>query len=136
MSFKDLLRQLDTLNLPIGHYAIFGSGPMAVRGLRESHDIDLLVSKALFEEFSQKPGWTAKTADCKAEKIVNGDIEMINEWKPGNWDTETLIREAELIDGVPYVRLEEVMKWKAIYGRQKDLDDIALLEEYLKKTSC
>lgn len=40
-----------------------------------------------------------------------------------------LIDTAETIDGLPFVRLEHVRARKAAMGREKDLDDIALIEE-------
>jgi len=32
------IEELEALKLPIGEYAIFGSGPLAVRRIRESQD--------------------------------------------------------------------------------------------------
>ncbi len=45
-----LLTELKTLNLPLGHFAIFGSAPLAIRGLRDSHDLDIIVSDELYED--------------------------------------------------------------------------------------
>lgn len=118
--------------MPAGHFAIFGSGPMAVRGLRQSPDADLIVSKALFDSFARQPDWTSKTALCGAEVLYCGNVEMINAWRPGDWDADRLIAEAEMIDGLPFVHLSEVVKWKELYGREKDLKDIELIKEYLK----
>lgn len=42
---KTLFQNLRNLNLPLGEYAIFGSGPMGVRNLREMHDIELLLPR-------------------------------------------------------------------------------------------
>jgi len=36
--FKQLLKELKKLNLPINEYAIYGSGPMAIRKLRDVSD--------------------------------------------------------------------------------------------------
>lgn len=45
MKFEQLLEKLKRLNLPSEQYAIFGSGPMAVRDLKEANDIDLIVTQ-------------------------------------------------------------------------------------------
>ena len=42
--------ELKKLNLPIGTYAIFSSGPLAVRNLRENNDLDIIVTKLFFED--------------------------------------------------------------------------------------
>lgn len=48
-------------------------------------------------------------------------------------DPQYLIDNAEIINGVPFVKLEEVIKWKKAFGRPKDLEDIKRIEEFLKK---
>ena len=44
MNYLDELKQF---NLTEGKYVIFGSGPLAIRGLWENHDIDILVTEDL-----------------------------------------------------------------------------------------
>ena len=39
---------------------------------------------------------------------------------------EELIRNAEVIDGVPFIRLNELIKFKNALGRDKDKKDIEL----------
>jgi hypothetical protein len=39
-----LLYEAHGLGLRAGQYAIFGSGPMGVRGLREIHDVDVIAA--------------------------------------------------------------------------------------------
>lgn len=48
---KDLFENFRKLNLPLGKYAIFGSGPMAIRGLRKSADIDLVVADSFLKSW-------------------------------------------------------------------------------------
>ncbi len=44
------LEQLEKLNLPKGQWAIFGSGPLVIRGLlAENNDIDIIVKSDVFE---------------------------------------------------------------------------------------
>ena len=45
MSGKDLFQKVKELNLPKGKYALFGSAPMGLRGIRECHDIDIIAKK-------------------------------------------------------------------------------------------
>ncbi len=47
---NDLFGELRTLGLPTRDYAVFGSGPLAVRGLiREIRDLDLVARGAAWE---------------------------------------------------------------------------------------
>jgi len=41
------LNELKELNLPKESFAVFGSGPMAVRDMREINDLDLIVKSDL-----------------------------------------------------------------------------------------
>ncbi len=131
---KDLFEKFKELNLPIGEYAIFGSGPMAARGLKQSNDIDAIVTDRIFNEYKNKPEWKLKEiGDWGVELISCGEIEMLNGWGPGKWDTQKIISEAEIINGLAFVKLGEVLKWKKMMVREKDKKDIELIEEYLNK---
>ena len=54
-----------------------------------------------------------------------------DKWGSGEWSVQELIRGAEIIDGLPFVRIEEVLKWKRLNGREKDLKDAELIGRYL-----
>jgi len=131
--FKKLTDEIRELSLPKGSFAIFGSGPMAIRGLKEPNDIDLIVTKDVYELLKNKHGWDEKIYN-ESEKhyLRKGRIEAWNMWGPGNWDIPRLIETAELIDGLPYVTLDNVLAWKRRNGRPKDAADIEKIEKYLK----
>ncbi|MCL4391964.1 hypothetical protein M1413_01400 [Patescibacteria group bacterium] len=128
----ELFEKVKELGLPSGSYAIFGSGPMAVRGLRECRDIDLVVTDELFEEYKSASGWELKDAGGK-EMLAKDGIEMAADWGPGEWDVEQLIEDADIIENLPFVRLAEVLRWKKLLKREKDLKDIEIIEDYFKK---
>lgn len=128
---NDLFTKVKNLELPVGKYAIFGSGPMVVRGLREGKDVDIIVTEDVFEDYKTRPGWQVKKFDYDTDYLDNGGVELWDEWGPGDWDINKLIRKAEIVDGLPFVELEEVLKWKEINGRQKDLEDVKLIKDYL-----
>lgn len=48
------LSKLKKLNLSPNQYAIFGSGPMAVRGIRKIKDLDVVVKDEPYKELLEK----------------------------------------------------------------------------------
>jgi len=130
---QELLKRVKDLGIPLGEYAVFGSGPIGVRGLREMHDIDLIVSDNIFDEYLNKPGWRIKEIYGYRDWLKNDEleIEMGRDWHEG-WDVEKMIKEADMIDGLPFVQLDYLIKWKKFFGREKDLKDVELIENFLK----
>jgi hypothetical protein len=132
MGNKELFQKVKELNLPIGEYALFGSAPMGVRGLRECHDIDIIVTEKLWNDYKNKSEWKLmeiREDNNYFEGLRNDDIELWKDWWPG-WNVDKLIQEAEIIDGLPFVKLEEVIKWKRFRAREKDLKDVEIIEKF------
>jgi flavodoxin len=129
---QELFRKLKELNLQKEKYAIFGSGPIGIRGLREIRDLDVIITEDYFNELLNAGGWELKKEEF-CDYLEKNGIELYREWGPGEWDINKLIQEAETIDGLPFVKLEEVLKWKKLRGRDKDEKDIELIENYFKK---
>lgn len=131
---KQLFNNIKDLKLPIGEYAIFGSGPMGIRNLRNIHDIDLIVNQELFNQFKDNPEWETKDIyennDCFSGLINRKiKIEMFTKWYTG-WNTKKLIKTAEIINGLPFVRLNYVVQWKKQFASKKDLKDLKLIEKF------
>jgi hypothetical protein len=42
-----------------------------------------------------------------------------------------LVDTADIIEDIRFVKLEHVLNWKRMMGREKDLKDIGLIETYL-----
>ncbi len=106
---------------------------MAVAGLREANDIDMLVSSAVLRSL-RAAGWIQVDKGEK-DKPLTHDIFEAHE----NWDFSTysptlaqLLATADVVEGVPFASLAEVRKWKAAWGRPKDLRDVALIDAYLR----
>jgi len=125
MKYLDELREM---NLPSHRYAIYGSGPLAIRGIRENRDIDIVVDDALYEELIKK-----YPEDNNKKEIKYKNIEIFCSSKSLIDDPDKAIAQAEMIDGFKFIRLNELIKWKKKFGRPKDLKDIKLIKSYLKK---
>lgn len=119
--------ELKNINLPAGNFAVFGSGPMCVRGLRECRDLDVVVTEKVFNEYLRNSDWELKERNnSKYLKNKNFEIELWKDWVLGDYNIRELIKDSEVINGMPFVKLEYVLKWKKINNREKDLKDIKI----------
>lgn len=133
MNLSNLLSQLKSLNLPLGHYVINSSGVLAAHGIREANDLDIVVTPEFFKQLKR----TYPMNTRKGFEIIEiGDLEILG---PGSQFTsspeiatvEEQIQAADIIDGIPYCKLELLRKFKQKMGRDKDLRDIELIDNYL-----
>ena len=123
-----LFERLRALNLPVEEHAVFGSGPLAVRGLLSTvGDLDVLCRGSAWEIVSDL-GSVVMYGQDRTIDLGNG-LTFGTSWAYGDFDVPLLIDEAEVIDGIPFVRLDHVIEFKRIAGRPKDLLHIRLLEE-------
>ena len=67
-------------------------------------------------------------------RLEGGAIEVFGGWL--GWDIDLLIDGAEIIDGLPFARLEDVLAFKRFYGRPKDLEHVRLKERHLGGVSA
>ncbi|MBU4284949.1 hypothetical protein KKF60_00065 [Patescibacteria group bacterium] len=130
---QELFKKLKEFNLQKWKFAIFGSGPMGIIGIREIEDLDVIVAEDIFNDFSKRPDFELGKKESGIEYLEKNGIEFYKNWHPGDWDINKLIQEAEIIDDLPFVKLEEVLKWKKLYNREKDKKDIELIENYLSQ---
>lgn len=129
------------LNLPLGQYAITGSGALGIRNLREINDIDLIVTLELWKSLAATYGVT----DTNSVEKITFPKEAIEAFREGSFyaapkdeDAPTVaerIAKAEVIDGLPFESLEHVLYYKQKMGREKDLKDVQAIEEWLKSSS-
>lgn len=132
MEAEEVYERVRALDLPKGKYAVFGSAPMCVRRLRACNDVDIVVTEDVWNSFKNKDDWKFGRKPDGSEYLEKNGVELWKNWAPGEWDINRLIREADVIDDVPFVKLNDVAKWKRINGRKKDLNDVKIIEEYLK----
>ncbi len=132
----NIFDRVKKFNLPLGQYAVFGSALLEVWGIRPAADLDIIATPELYEKL-KKDGWAEKQAHG-FPMLIQGEANVTTlQDKPtdGDYfpDRFQLIKDAVNINGVPFVRVEEVLACKRSYNRPKDLKDIAALEEYLER---
>lgn len=133
MNFKTLLKNLTRLGFPKDQFVIVGSGPLGVRNLRESKDLDILVSDQFWNQIMQKYPIKNEYGIDKIE--VGKDIEILGEGSAFRdsdvASTNEIIETADVIDGIRYINLDLLKKFKKKMGRAKDIQDIELINQYL-----
>ncbi len=129
---------LTDLELPTEEYIVVGSGILNALNLRESNDIDLVVSEALFEHLSESGNWKRQTHnDLDIPIVERGPVEAFLTWDDPQYQPNlaSLQQDQRVMDDVPYVSLARLRRWKERTGRPKDISDIALIDEYVRKHS-
>jgi hypothetical protein len=128
------------LDLPLGQYAIISSGPLGIRDLRAIGDIDIIVTPELWDVFAKKYGVIDQDG-VKKVTLLEGDVEAFCEdsfYTEQKADDAPTVAEriatAEIIEGLPFERLEYVLYYKRKMRRDKDLSDIAMIEAWLYRT--
>ncbi len=130
----DVIAEVKKLDLPLGQYVVVGSGIMPQLGLREANDVDIAVTPDLHTKLRTSGEWDEEERYGKIFlKKETVDIIPRLDWESYSTTTEEAIASAIIIDGVPFMNLTELLKFKRALGRAKDLPDIALIEEYLAR---
>lgn len=134
MNTKEIAEKVKQLKLPPDEYCIVGSGAMVARGIRDANDVDILVSKELFETLRASGEW--KEVFEHRRKLQRDAIECMDTIRVGEYepDTHAIIARAEIINDIPFQNLHDLLDWKRAMGRKKDLEDIRLIEVYLGKS--
>lgn len=132
----DTISKLKELNLPAGQYAVIGSGTLAVRGIREARDLDIVALPSVFAELKKRGGWKRKwffRGLLTRKAIQKSGVEIFSNYHCKNFKpaTEDIIARADSIQGFPFVSLPDFVSFKRELGREKDQKDIVLIEKYM-----
>jgi hypothetical protein len=136
---RQMFQHIKALNLPSGQYAITGSGPLGIRQLREIGDVDIIVSAELWDVLAAHYGVINENG-IKRIVFPDGIVEVLREgsFYMQNNDPNVLtvakrIAQAEMIDGLPFESLDHILYFKRKMGREKDLNDILIIEAWKKE---
>ncbi len=128
----NIISTVKSLNFPLGQYVVVASGIMEALGIRNSSDIDIAVTLELHTRLSETNDWKK---EIKYNKVFlqKDKIEIIPslDWDKFPIKTEEAIAKAMVIDGVAFMNLEMLKKFKFALGREKDFADIKLIDDYI-----
>ncbi len=130
----DIFKELEKLKLPLGEYVVIGSGLLDALGLRAARDLDVVVSYRLARELINSNLFN-QVDNFGFPKLIKGKVEIITHlaWDKFNLSNEEAIKSALMIKGHPFMNPELTIRFKMALGREKDFQDIKLLQDYLNK---
>lgn len=115
-----LLQRLRELPFPEKEYWVIAGGAMVLHGFRpQTHDIDLGCSTLLADQLEQQGYPVSRCEDGTRKILYSQDVEIFENWIEGT---------VEIIGGVPVVCVDGLIRMKRNLGREKDLEDIAMIE--------
>jgi hypothetical protein len=136
--FQRLEQLIADLRLDRNDFVIFGSAPLLAHGLRgEIHDLDIVARGTTWER-ARSHGSPATGSENGAliATFFDGLIQFSEGWISDAWDAERLIDRAEFVHGLPFAHLEDVLEYKQVLNRPKDLSDIRILQTSLQKKNA
>lgn len=123
-----VIDKVQALQLPDDQYVVIGSGLLDAWGLRESHDVDLVVSGELFESLARSGRYTLGSKPNGDRFLSDDTYEIFDNWgEEGTF--EQLYRYSIMVDTVRFVSPDYLIRQKADRGWEKDLQDIMLIQE-------
>lgn len=126
LNSNDVLKVIDSLKLDYNDYCIISGGALVLYGIRDlTEDVDIFINKHGFDMLSKKYDIISKEYKYKDLYGIGDNIEL-------------LLREFDKtivynFNGYPLMKINEILKWKMENYREKDLKDIELIKDYLKK---
>ena len=128
MSASDLFDRLRALDLPLGDYAVFGSGPLAIRSIIDDPtDLDVLCRDRAWELVASRGTPTQLEDGTEIVVLHGGLLTFGRSWAIGDVDVDSLIDTAEVIDGLPFVRIEHVVAYKRERLTPRDREHLELI---------
>ena len=127
----NIIKKIKKLNLPADKYVIIGSGILDALGIRPAVDVDISVTKDLYNKLLETGEWGKEERYGKI--FLKKDIFEVNprlDWENYKTTTEDANRTAMFIEGIPFLNLDELCKFKLALGREKDIKDILLIKKY------
>ena len=123
---EDVIRLLKQLPFDESEYWVASGAALVLCGVREeTRDIDLGCTSAPNERLVREGYAENRFPDGSRRIIYSDEIEIFENRIEG---------ETVMTEGFPAVSLDGIIRMKEKLGREKDLKDIALIKEFMKKS--
>ena len=149
---------IESLRLPEGHAVIIGGAALQLHGIRQTYDIDILISPGLYdfidtyrvfgreqsgyEKWSHgfyRPTNVSRLPFDPKYTGLNGRLRLKAYLTAGFNDDiyplsfDEALGNVEVTRGLPVLSLNIVRAWKHAVGRPKDIADIELIDDHLSQ---
>ena len=135
----DTRSKLTDIGLTPDNSVVIGSGILSALNLRASNDIDVVVPEVEYLRLANNQQFT-KSQNHGREILVDELFEIGTGWGVlgKNQTFDELQKQSLVIGGVRYITIEFLLAVKKSWlqdddVRQKDIDDVELIENYLKE---
>ena len=127
---QSIMERVQALDLPKTEYVVVGGAVMEALNLRDSANIDIVVSHDVFTKFLNDPEWLKMTAAGGKLVCAKDGVWLMRSWLGR---TVGAIKRAGTFSkkGVTFIDLPQLIACKQRLGRRKDQSDIALLKSQL-----
>ena len=124
MNKKDIISELEKFPFDRNEYWLITGSAMVLYGIREqTHDIDMGCTEKM-ADLLEKEGYLCKITSEGRRYFKYGElIEIFEGW---------ICDHADEVEGYQVISIRGLIEMKRSLGREKDLRDIKLIEEYLK----
>lgn len=129
-----LVQKLRSLRLPPTDYVVAGSGALLAHGIRDRiGDLDVVARGPAWKMVTElNDPVVAPSGQGLMVPLFEGGIEVFDRWLPGAPEPDVLIEGAELVAGIPFCPLAQILIWKERSLRPKDQVDTQLIKGYLR----
>ncbi len=135
MTLAEHITNIKNLHLPNGKFVVVSSGTLALHGIRDANDIDLIVKPSLWIKLSEK--YEVFEKDGTVRINLGNNIEALGEGSrftnPELVPQEIVFAQAIQHEGIKFMNLTHLRTIKSQSTREKDQADVVLIDEYLKK---
>ena len=127
MKKAEMIEKLKAFPYDPAEYWVITGGAMVVYGIREeSSDIDLGCTAQMADRLEQEGYLYKVTDDGNRWFKLGNDIEVFENW---------LFDTVDHVDGIPVISVQGLIEMKKDLGREKDLRDIALINDFLARSA-
>ena len=118
------------LKIETDQYIVVGGAVLALLHLRDTHDVDLVVSSDVYEKFRGQKHWREFVWSSGKKVLVHEQYTLMKTWM--GQSLGQLRHDQQVINGISCVSTDRLVDAKRKIGRRKDFSDIALLQSHHK----
>lgn len=125
------LEMIKELRIASDSYVVVGGAVLGLLHLRDTHNVDLVVSRDVYYHFARKRHWREVVLTGGKRILVHEQYTLMKSWMGSS--LASLQRDSRKIEGLPAVSLERLIEAKRTLARRTDLADIQLLLNHAKR---